>query len=77
MSWPFKSTVKFTANDGRELRINYLVSAGNSLEAKAELKRRFLSLEIFGYRIERVVAATRQEAAIFNLPAGCIQMLGD
>ena len=66
---PFKTTVKFNSDDGREIRLQYLVSADNSIEAKCELERRFLSQEVFGYRIEEVVAATSEEAAIFKLPS--------
>jgi hypothetical protein len=31
---------------------------------------------VFGYTIEKVEPATKQEAALFKLPAGCIQLLG-
>jgi hypothetical protein len=31
---------------------------------------------VFGYKIETIVAATSEEAAIFKLPAGCVQLLG-
>jgi hypothetical protein len=30
---------------------------------------------VFGYTIEKVEPATEQEAALFKLPAGCIQLL--
>ncbi len=73
---PFKTTVKFTGHDGRETRLQYLVSADNSVEAKCELEHRFLGQEVFGYTIEKVVAASEQEAATFKLPAGCVQLLG-
>jgi hypothetical protein len=73
---PFKTTVKFKSDDGREVRLRYLVSADNSIEAKCELERRFLNQEVFGYKIETIIPATSEEAAIFNLPAGCVQLLG-
>ena len=73
---PFKTTVKFKSDDGREVRLQYLVSADNSIEAKCELERRFLNQEVFGYKIETIVAATSAAAAIFKLPAGCVQLLG-
>jgi hypothetical protein len=76
MYWPFKTTVKFVDDDGRVLRLQYAVSAANSLEAKGELERRFIGQEVFGYTIEKIKAATRQEAAAYNLPAGCVQLLG-
>ena len=76
MHWPFKTTAKFRADDGRELRLEYLVSANNSVAAKYELERRLIGQEVFGYTIEKVEPATEQEAALFKLPAGCIQLLG-
>jgi hypothetical protein len=66
---PFKTTVKFKSDDGREVRLRYLVSADNSIEANCELERRFLNREVFGYKIETIVAATSEEAAIFKLTA--------
>jgi hypothetical protein len=74
MYWPFKTTVKFVDNDGRALRLQYAVSAANSVEAKGELERRFLGQEVFGYTIEKIKAATRQKAAAYNLPAGCVHI---
>jgi hypothetical protein len=76
MHWPFKTTAKFLTNDGRELRLEYLVSANNSVAAKYERERRLIGREVFGYTIEKVELATKQEAALFNLPAGCVQLLG-
>ena len=38
--------------------------------------RRFEALGIFGYTIETIVAATNREADRYNLPAGCVQLLG-
>jgi hypothetical protein len=77
MYWPFKTTVRFHGSqDEIESRLDYLVSAGNSIEAKLELERRLLAQEVFGYKIESVVAATSEEAAKFTLPAGCVMLLG-
>lgn len=77
MYWPFKTTVRFRGSyDETESRLDYLVSAGNSIEAKMELQRRLEGQEVFGYKIESVVAATREEAAQFTLPAGCVMLLG-
>jgi hypothetical protein len=73
--WPFKTTVKFVNDDGNEIRLHYAVSAGDVSEAKSELEKRFLSLEVFGYKIEEIVAATKREAATLNLPAGCVVLL--
>ncbi len=77
MYWPFKTTVSFRDDNGRQIRLTYAVSAGDMIEAKCELERRLLSQEVFGYTIERIVAATKEEAAEFNLPAGCIALLGN
>ena len=63
MHWPFKTTAKFLTDDGRELRLEYLVSANNSVAAKYELERRLIGQEVFGYTIEKVEPATKQEAA--------------
>jgi hypothetical protein len=76
MYWPFKTTVKFAADAAQEIRLEYLVSAKNSIDAKSELERRLLGQEVFGYIVEKVVAATKQEAAMFKLPSGCVQLLG-
>jgi hypothetical protein len=76
MNWPYKTTVRFKNDHGREIRLTYAISAGDMIEAKCELERRFLSQEVFGYTIERIVAATKEEAAKFNLPAGCVVLLG-
>ena len=76
MYWPFKTTVKFTTDSAQEIRLEYLVSANRSIGAKCELERRLIDREVFGYIVEKVVAATTQEAAIFRLPSGCVQLLG-
>jgi hypothetical protein len=34
MYWPFTTTVKFAPDDAREIRLEYLVSAKSSIEAK-------------------------------------------
>lgn len=74
---PFKTTVRFRGrHDQLDSRLEYLVSAGNCIEAKLELERRLLDQEMFGYKVESVVAATREEAAQFVLPAGCVMLLG-
>jgi len=74
--WPFKTTIAFRKDDGGALRLTYAVSAGDIIEAKCELERRFLDLGICGYTIEEIVAATQREADRYNLPAGCVQLLG-
>ena len=51
MHWPFKTTAKFRADDGRELRLEYLVSANNSVAAKYELERRLNSARDIGVRL--------------------------
>jgi hypothetical protein len=76
MYWPFKTTVKLIADDAREPRVKYLDSANSSFATKCELQRRFISQDVFGYAIEKVAAATKQEAAMFKLPSGCVQLFG-
>ena len=76
MQWPFKTTVRFAGRDGNVVRLQYAVSAMSESEAKQELERRLLGQEVFGYTVEDIVAATGKEAAQFNLPDGCIQLLG-
>ena len=76
MHWPFKTTVKFTTDGAEEIRLEYLVSANSSIAAKCELERRLIDPGGVGYIVEKVVAATKQEAAMFKLPSGCVQLLG-
>jgi hypothetical protein len=57
MQWPFKTTIKFVSGD-RQKRLQYVVAADSAAAAKAELERRLLGQEVFGYQIETVVAAT-------------------
>jgi hypothetical protein len=76
MDWPYKATVKFRGDEGVSHRFQYAVSAANCKEAQEQLEERFLHQEIFGYTIEDVHAATEQEAAVYALPSGCVQLLG-
>ena len=71
----FKTTIKFVSNDRQTRRLQYAVSAASAAAAKAELERRLLGQEVFGYQIENVVAATGAEAAQLNLPDGCVMLL--
>jgi hypothetical protein len=76
MHWPFKTTVCFKNTNGPDARLDYLVSAGDSVEAKSELEHRLINHEMFGYIIEHVAAASKEEAASYTLPPGCIMLLG-
>ena len=58
MHRPFVTTVKFENDDGGALRLHYAVAAADTADAKAELERRFLDLEVDHYTIERIVEAT-------------------
>ena len=49
----------------------------SSLEAKAEIERRFFDLEVFGYTIEHIVSAPILQALLFKLPPRCIMLLAD
>jgi hypothetical protein len=75
MFWPFKTVIMFKDGQGREQRLCYAVSATSGDEARAQIKSRLLSQEIFGFTVEQVVAATIGEAREFNLPTGCVQLL--
>ena len=73
---PFKTTAKFATDDAQEIRLEYLVSAKSSTEAKSELERRLLGQEVFGYIVEKVVAATKQEAAFFKAAIRLCSVIG-
>lgn len=75
MHRPFLTTVSFKNEDGGEVRLEYAVSATSTLEAKAELERRFFDLEVFGYTIEHIVSAPRLQALLLKLPPRCIMLL--
>ncbi len=75
MHRPFLTTVSFKSEDGGEVRVEYAVSATDTLEAKAELERRFFDLEVFGYTIENIAAAPRLQALLLKLPPRCIMLL--
>ena len=76
MFWPFLTTVKFKTKDGDVVRLEYAVSAIDRKHAKSELKRRFLDQEVFGYVVEKVMAATSLEALALKLPERCVMLLG-
>ena len=46
---PFKTTIKFVSDDCQTKRLQYAVSAASAAAAKAELERRLLGQEVFGY----------------------------
>ncbi len=75
MHRPFLTTVTFKSGLGNEFRLEYAVSATDTLEAKAELERRFFDLEVFGYTIENIVAAPRLQALLLKLPPRCVMLL--
>ena len=49
MHRPFVTTIKFENEDGGALRLDYAVAAVDTTDAKAELERRFLGLEMDRY----------------------------
>ena len=53
MHWPFVTTVKFENEDGNVIRLAYAVTAVDMTDAKTELERRFLDLEVHRYTIEK------------------------
>jgi len=76
MFWPFFTTVKFKTKDGGVVRLQYAVSAVDRNYAKSELKRRIMKQEVFGYVVEKVIAATSLEALALKLPERCVMLLG-
>jgi hypothetical protein len=71
----FVTTVKFENSAGDVMRSEYAVAAIDSIEAKTELERRFLDLEVNGYTIERIVEATTLQARMLKLPPRCVMLL--
>jgi hypothetical protein len=76
MFWPFLTTVKFKTKDGGVVRLQYAVSAIDRNHAKSELKRRIVKQEVFGYVVEKVIAATSLEALALKLPERCVMRVG-
>jgi len=76
MFWPFLTTVKFKTQDGGVVRLHYAVSAIDRNHAKSELKRRIMKQEVFGYVVEKVIAATSLEALALKLPERSVMLLG-
>jgi hypothetical protein len=75
MNVPFVTTVAFADNDGKTAHLQYGVCAGNEGEARDELKRRFLSQELYKFSILEIRRATSSEAESLNLVAGGIKLL--
>ena len=75
MQRPFVTTVKFENQDGGVLRLDYAVAAVDTIDAKTELERRFVDLEVDGYTIERIVEATTLQARMLKLPPRCVMLL--
>ena len=75
MHRPFVTTVKFENDDGGALRLHYAVAAADTADAKAELERRFLDLEVDHYTIERIVEATTLQARMLKLPPRWVMLL--
>jgi len=75
MHRPFVTTVKFENEDGGLMRIEYAVAAVDTTDAKTELERRFLDLEVDRYTIERIVEATTLQARMPKLPQRCVMLL--
>ena len=51
------------------------VSAVDTADARTELERRFLDLEVEHYAIERIVEATTLQARMLKLPPSCVMLL--
>jgi hypothetical protein len=55
--------------------LEYAVAAVDATDAKTELERRFLDLEVDRYTIERIVEATTLQARMLKLPPRCVMLL--
>ena len=66
------TTVKFENENGGALRLDYAVDAVDTADAKAELERRFLDLELERYTIEKIVEDTALQARMLKLPPRCV-----
>jgi hypothetical protein len=75
MQRPFVTTVKFENADGGVMRLDYAVAALDTTDAKTELERRFLDLEVDRYTIEKIVEATTLQARMLKLPPRCVMLL--
>jgi hypothetical protein len=75
MHRPFVTTVKFDNADGGVMRSEYAVAAVDTTDAKTELERRFLALEVDRYTIEKIVEATTHQARMLKLPPRCVMLL--
>ena len=59
----------------RSVRLEYAVAALDAADAKTELERRFLDLEVEHYTIEKTVEATTLQARMLKLPPSCVMLL--
>ena len=75
MHRPFVTTVNFENEAGDVLRLDYAVAAVDTTDAKTELERRFLDLEVDRYTIERITEATVLQARMLKLPPRCVMLL--
>jgi hypothetical protein len=75
MHRPFVTIVKFENAAGGVMRSEYAVAASDTTDARTELERRFLDLEVDGYTIERIIEATTLQARMLKLPPRCVMLL--
>ena len=75
MHRPFVTTVKFENENGGVVRLEYAVAALDAADAKTELERRFLDLEVEHYTIEKIIEATTLQARMLKLPPSCVMLL--
>ena len=75
MHRPFVTTVKFENENGGVMRLDYAIAAVDTADAKTEIERRFLELEVEHYTIERIVEATTLRARMLKLPPSCVMPL--
>ena len=63
------------AENGGALRLDYAVAAVDTANAKAELERRLLDLEVERYTIEKIVEVTTLQARMLKLPPRYVMLL--
>ena len=75
MHRPFVTTATFENENGGVVRLEYAVAALDAADAKTELERRFLDLEVEHYTIEKIIEATTLQARMLKLPPSCVMLL--
>ena len=75
MEWRTNASAFCDNGKVRERRLEYAVAAVDTADAKTELERRFLDLEVEHYTIEKIIEATTLQARMLKLPPSCVMLL--